>query len=343
MKLTEQQQDSRDKLKESKPLVHDKIMNKGNQPRLQYQYRYTCNYKCSHCSIENVKDKTKKLMDLSDTRKLFDQADEIGISRVTITGGEPLTFNRLDLLIDAIGSKRFYLQLDTNGHLLTREKTKQLKEWGIDCIAPSLDSLNKQEHDSFRNVLGSANKVLKAFDYIQEEGLNTFVQTVVTKTRLYSKEFIRFIEYFNNRDIGVFVSFAKPVGAYEGNFDELVEKEDFKYIKELESKYKIFTHLTPAYGENKERKCIASKNIFGVTSYGEMISCIYCYVSMGNVRDEPLKDLLNRAQRLKPFDKKTCVMADKSDNFIEDYLVKKVYGKKLPVPYTDVFTDKNFK
>ena len=75
-----------------------------------------------------------------------------------------------------------------------------------------------------------------------------FVSTVVTKQRLYSAEFMEFVKYFNDKDIGVFMTFAKPVGAWQGKYEMLVDPEDLAYVKDLETKHKIFSHLTPAYG-----------------------------------------------------------------------------------------------
>jgi MoaA/NifB/PqqE/SkfB family radical SAM enzyme len=336
-----QEINNRNKLKENKPLVYEKVI-KYNMPRIQFQARYNCNFSCQHCSINGVKDKSRKTLSIADIKNIFDQADVMGISRMTLSGGEPLIFPDLDQIIEAIGAKRFWIQLDTNAYLLTEEKIQHLKEIGIDCIAPSLDSLNKNGHDLFRNTKGSAEKVFKAVDMIQKAGLNIFIQTVVTHNRLHSNEFINFIKYFNDKEIGVFVSFAKPVGAFSNNFDELITKNDLVYMEKLEKKYKVFTHLTPAYGINEERYCVASKNIFGLTEYGDILPCIYFYCSMGNVLEEPLKDIYDRCIRLKPFKKQTCVLADKSNDFIEKYLVKKIYGKKLPVPYKEVFTEEDF-
>ena len=55
------------------------------------------------------------------------------------------------------------------------------------------------------------------------------------------------------------MSYAKPVGAWEGNFDVLVDKDDMKYFEELEKRHKLFTHLTPSYGHNM--RCIAVKGM----------------------------------------------------------------------------------
>ena len=96
--------------------------------------------------------------------------------------------------------------------------------------------------------------------------MDLFIQTVVTKERLYSKEFINFIEYFNGRGIGVFVSFAKPVGAWERRYEGCIDNNsrevqgsDLYYFRQLEQKYRLFSHLTPGYG--LDMGCIAVKGM----------------------------------------------------------------------------------
>jgi len=342
--MNEKEKNNREKLRQKKPLVYKKIIEHENEqiPRIQLQWRThkgSCNFSCEHCSVKDVGN-NKELITLEEVKSLFDQADEIGISRVTISGGEPLTFD-LKALIDVIGAERYWIQLDTNAWLLNENKIKELIDLKVDCIAPSLDSLNFEEHDSFRNVKGSAKRVLKAFDLIQKYNFNTFVQTVVTKSRLHSEEFIKFIEYFNNRGIGVFVSFAKPVGSFKNHFEEMINKNDLRMMEELERQYKVFTHLTPNYGLNKDRYCVAGKNIFSVTSTADVLPCIYHYMSIGNIKEESFKDIYNRMQKVNIYKKQTCLMADKSENFVEKYVVP-LYDKDLPVSYNELLTEEDF-
>jgi len=178
---------------------------------------------------------------------------------------------------------------------------------------------------------------MQAVDASLDAGLGIFIQTVVTKQRLYSDEFIEFVEYFNKKDVGVFVSYAKPVGAWESNFECLVDKDDMNYMRELEKKHNVFTHLTPAYGLNMG--CIAVKGMFSVTQYGDVLPCPYIHTSIGNVFEEPLKDIIQRGLGIKFFGERvdTCLIAEDRE-FINNYVAKKIYGKPLPVPCSEVFT-----
>jgi MoaA/NifB/PqqE/SkfB family radical SAM enzyme len=223
---------------------------------------------------------------------------------------------------------------------LGRDRIKHLKEIGIDRIQLSIDSLNAEEHDAFRNAKGSHERCMMAVDLCLEEDMDIFIQTVVDKNRLHSQEFLGFIDYFNQKGIGVFVSFAKPVGCWERNLDVMInETTDIEYFRELEKKHKVFSHLTPSYGN--DIGCPAGINISSINGYGDLLPCIYLPVTIGNIFNEPLKVLLDRAKGLKPFRKDICVMAQ-SKEFVNKYLSKTYESEIIPVSYKEVFTSEDF-
>lgn len=338
----------RGNLKQEKPLVYDKIMKfdekikKGESIAIiQFQYNYTCNFLCDHCSVKKFQGKKDgKTFSLDDVRELSRQAHEMGLANIVITGGEPLVFQDYDALVEAIDPQKFYISSDTNGWLLDIKKAKHLKKIGVDKIQLSIDSLDAQEHDSFRKAKGSNERAMKAVDAALEAGLNIIIQTVVTKQRLRTDEFINFVEFFNNKGVGVFVTYAKPVGAWEGNFEALVDKDDMEYMRELEKKYNVFTHLTPSYGH--DLGCIAVKRMISVTQYGDVMPCPYIHTSLGNFFNEPLKDIVERGMNIKHFGEhiNTCLIAEDRD-FINKYVVDRIYDKPLPVPCSEVFTEED--
>lgn len=346
----EEESNRRNKLKKEKPRVYEKVMKFEEKFKrgesiaiIQFQYNYTCNFTCVHCSIKRFQGKQdKRSFAIPDVKELFRQADELGLARVTITGGEPLVFKDFDDLVAAIDPQKFYINCDTNGWLLDEKKARHLKSIGVDRIQLSIDNLDANEHDNFRKVKGAHERAMKAVDIALDAGLAIFIQTLVTKQRLYSNEFIEFIEYFNKKGIGVFVTYAKPVGSWEGNFDVLVDKNtDMKYMEEvLEKKYKVFTHLTPAYGLNMG--CISVKGMISVTQYGDVLPCPYIHTSIGNVFYEPLKDIIQRGLNIKHFGEyyDGCWIAENME-FINKYVVKRMYGKPLPVPCSEVFTEED--
>jgi MoaA/NifB/PqqE/SkfB family radical SAM enzyme len=211
---------------------------------------------------------------------------------------------------------------------------------GVDRIQLSLDSYKPTEHDKFRNKKGSWKNAVDAIDNAKEAGLDLFVNTVCTSERLHSLEFIKFLKFLNGKGIGVYVSFAKPVGAWERNYKVLIDKKDLEYMKKLEAKYNTFTHLTPAYGLNMG--CIAVKGMITFTKYGDALPCQYLQVSIGNIFKNSLRQIIKNGQSVPWFNDHidTCFMADKSEPFIKEVLEKYVYkAKELPVDYKEIWNE----
>ncbi len=349
MTLSSTEQAKRSQLEIEKPYVYHKVLQIDEKLRrgesvaiIQFQYNYKCNFNCVHCSINRFQNnpQNKRSFTMNDVKKLSREADEMGLARFVITGGEPLVFKDFDDLVEAIDPNKFYINCDSNGWLLNDEKARHLKFIGVDRIQLSVDSLDAEEHDAFRRAKGSYKRAIASIDSTQKAGMDIFVQTVVTKTRLYSDEFIKFVEYFNGRGIGVFVTYAKPVGNWEGNYKEMVTRNDMNYMRTLEEKYNLFTHLTPAFG--RDLGCIAVKGMISVTQYGDVLPCPYIHSSIGNVFEEPLKDVIQRGLDIKYFGEwaDTCWIAENRP-FIDKYIEPHVYGKPLPIDCKQMFTEED--
>jgi MoaA/NifB/PqqE/SkfB family radical SAM enzyme len=331
----------RETLKLTKPRVYEKVMQYADKIKhgesiaiLQFQYDYRCNFRCQHCCISKITEK-ERCFTLQDVRELSRQADEMGLAHWVITGGEPLTFPDFDGIVEAIDPQKFYITSDTNGWLFDEKRAKHLKRIGLDKIQLSLDSLIPEEHDAFRRAKGSHERAIRAIDAAQDAGLNIIIATVVTKQRIRSREFIDFLEFAKKKGVAVFITFAKPVGSWEGNIDVLINEDDLEYERSLEKEYNVFTHMTPAYG--LDLGCIAVKRMVSITKYGDVMPCPYIHVSLGNFFEEPLKDIIERGMKIKHFARYTdsCLIAI-DRKFIDTY-GSKLYGKSLPVPWQHVF------
>src|SRR4030042_6395780 len=194
--LKTEELNKRNLLKKDKPYVYEKIMKYDEKVKkgesiaiIQFQYDYTCNFKCQHCSVKRFQGKKKgRFFTISDVKELSRQADEMGLAHFVITGGEPLVFPDFDDLVNAIDPQKFYITSDTNGWFLDEGRAKHLKSIGVDKIQLSLDSLSTTEHDEFRRKPGSHERAIRAIDAALDARLNIIIQTVVTKQRVRSRE-----------------------------------------------------------------------------------------------------------------------------------------------------------
>jgi MoaA/NifB/PqqE/SkfB family radical SAM enzyme len=333
----------RNKLLRSKPKVYSKVIKYDEKLArgesiaiLQLHYNYACNFKCKHCSISSLRKKEGEKFTPEKVYDLANQADEYGLGIFHISGGEPLVFPDLDKVIQAIGVDRFYICIETNGYLMTDETAQHLKDIGVDKIQLSLDGLNGDEYDDFRQRVGAFKGAMKAITAIKKAGLELIIATVVTHERFNSNEFLNFVQVINAMGIPVSVVWAKLVGEWEGKYDLLATPADMTRMRELEKEYRIFDHLTPSYGLNVG--CMAAKRKVAITQYGDVLPCIWMYYTLGNVFKTPLKDIL--AKGMKYFSKyePRCLMS--SDIEFNKKYNSKTYGKELPLTIEEVMDGK---
>jgi len=267
-KLTPAELAKREGLKARKPYIAAKLAaisdmeERGEiSPIIRLEKSYLCNFQCTHCSAEYYMDRhkekvfkiedTRRKIDLADIRELSRQADELGLARFVITGGEPLVMKDFDAVVEAIDPDKHYVITDTNGWFLDDARARHLKSIGVEKVQLSLDSFIEQEHDKFRNKPGSYKKVMRAIDASLDAGLNLLLSTVLVKGRAGTQEFRDLCKFATDRCIGLYVSYAKPTGSCTDHPEFVIEKEDADILRELEKEYNVFTHMTPTYGSFK--------------------------------------------------------------------------------------------
>jgi MoaA/NifB/PqqE/SkfB family radical SAM enzyme len=275
-------------------------------------------------------------MGLDDYRELSRQADEYGIFRFVLTGGEALLDKNLDKLVEALDPMKHLVILDTNGWTFDEEKAKWFAGLGGYKAQISLDSMIEEEHDSFRGKKGSFKRVMRALDASKKANLELLISTCIIKDRVFSDEFMNLCAYCKDEDIPLYVTLAKPVGSARDQDTWVCTKKDVDQLKFLEDKFNIFTHMTPSYGQ--PGRCITVKGINTVNHDGEIVPCPYMDLSIGNVTKEPLKDILDRGMKnswLGPY-RDECIIGEHKEfihfhnKAVHDYLD---VSPLLPVPY----------
>ena len=337
-----------------RPRVHEKIQQYFNgmldgqiSPILRLKInRSLCNFHCAHCCEEpymsrDLKKRTGSIdprpqMSLDDYRDLSRQADENGIFRFVLTGGEALLDKSLDKLIEALDPMKHLIILDTNGWTFDEEKANWFAGIGGYKAQISLDSMIESEHDDFRSKKGSYKRVIKALDAAKKANLELLISTCIVKDRVFSDEFVSMCEYCSTNDIPLYVTLAKPVGIAREQATWVCTKKDVDQLKLLEDQYNIFTHMSPSYGQ--PGRCITVKGINTVNHDGEIIPCPYMDLSIGNVTKEPLSTILERGMLdswLGPY-RDECIIGEHNEfiqfhnQAVHDYMN---ISPLLPVPY----------
>jgi cyclic pyranopterin phosphate synthase len=241
-----------------------------------------------------------------------------GISKVRITGGEPLLREDLDKFIYLIHSYKpdIDLAMTTNGYLLPKVAEK-LQKAGLKRINISLDSLIPEvaHHIAQKSVLS---EVLEGIQKAKRVGLKVKINSVPmagvnSEEILDILEFgisndmpVRFIEYmensFANRELVGLTSseILEKIGKRYSFTDEGVEAGSPSHYYKLESGYR-FGIIEP----HRDDFCTHCNRI-RLTAEGHLIPCLYFDEAMSikdSIRDGNLKkagEILREVVKNKP-------------------------------------------
>ena len=113
-----------------------------------------CNLRCRYCMPDGITQVAmSEILTYEEIKKICTLAEELGIRKIKITGGEPLVRKGCVDLIGMIKEIPGIIQvtMTTNGVLL-KENLKALKDAGLDGINISLDTL---DHEKYYKITGT--------------------------------------------------------------------------------------------------------------------------------------------------------------------------------------------
>lgn len=127
-----------------------------------------CNSRCYYCDIwkfqEYICDPTIEELD-----KIFSSLKKLDVKAVSISGGEPLMCKDTERIVSMIKDYHMRAQVVTNGILLSKDKSRELIQAGIDSIVLSLDTIAPEIYEKLRGVpFKIAEQSLESLIYAKE-------------------------------------------------------------------------------------------------------------------------------------------------------------------------------
>ena len=137
-----------------------------------------CNFRCPYCMPETKFHadyqflKRQQLLSHEEIERIASVAVSLGVSKLRLTGGEPLLDKKITDLIERLGrlSGVDDFALTTNGTLLAPVAGK-LKAAGLQRVTISLDSLDEMTFSSMSGHRGELAKVLEGIAAAEAAGL----------------------------------------------------------------------------------------------------------------------------------------------------------------------------
>ncbi|HIP93975.1 MAG TPA: GTP 3',8-cyclase MoaA [Leucothrix sp.] len=172
-----------------------------------------CDLRCVYCMSDDMQFMPRaQLLTLEEISRIGKAFVDLGVNKIRITGGEPLTRRSIITAFDSLGKLEGLddLTITTNGTLL--EKYAQpLKDAGVTRINVSLDTLKA---DRFKKItrIGKLEKTLTGIDAALKTGFQRIKLNTVIMKNHNDDEIIDLIEYVRERDMDISFIEEMPLG-----------------------------------------------------------------------------------------------------------------------------------
>ncbi len=229
-----------------------------------------CNLRCKYCMPEEGISKVKHedVMTIDEYLSVAKVFKNLGISKIRITGGEPLVKKGVIDLIS--GFKKIGIEeitMTTNGLLLSK-MAKELKEAGLSRVNISLDSL---EEEKYRDITrgGNLHDVLEGIEACKKYGITPIKINSVAMKDVNINEFRDFVNLTRDEDVSVRFIELMPIG------EAIKYKDKFVSNDELLS---LYPELKPmeALDKSSPAKYYKLPNGKGNVGFINPMSCKFC-------------------------------------------------------------------
>lgn len=199
-----------------------------------------CNFRCTYCMPKTVFGRDYPFLARAELLS-FEEITCIarafvgqGVSKIRLTGGEPLLRRNIEHLIEMLAALDVELTLTTNGSLLAK-KARDLHEAGLNRVTVSLDSLDDTVFRAMNDVEFPVAKVLDGIDAAQAAGLSPIkinavvkrsenIDSILPLARRFkgSGHIVRFIEFM---DVGATNSWKMDEVVPSSEVIQLIDRE----------------------------------------------------------------------------------------------------------------------
>ncbi|MCW8906801.1 MAG: GTP 3',8-cyclase MoaA [Sedimenticola sp.] len=285
-----------------------------------------CDLRCVYCMSEDMQFVPRsQLLTLEELHRVGRAFVELGVNKIRITGGEPLTRNNILHLFHSLGSLDGLddFTLTTNGTLLARY-ARDLKAAGVSRINISLDTLQPER---FRNITrtGTLQRTLQGIDAALETGFQRIkINSVILKHRNHD-EIADLVEFCVRRGMDISFIEEMPLGVISEHDRAEAYYSSDQILVDLQQRFTLLPTTESTGGPSRYYRMEESETRVGfisphshnfcdscnrvrLTAEGRLLLCLGQEHSMDLRRvlranpldDAPLRQAIIQAMDLKP-------------------------------------------
>jgi GTP 3',8-cyclase len=236
-----------------------------------------CNMRCRYCMPEEeyVWLPRQSILTFEEIERVVGVFGGLGVTKVRLTGGEPLLRHDLPTLVELLARRRDItdLALTTNGILLARE-ARRLREAGLGRVTVSLDTLRPERMADFARSPRHAD-VIAGIDAAVAVGFASVKLNSVVIRGYNDDEILDLLEFARSRGIEArFIEYMDVGGATAWSLDQVVSQREI--VDRVARRYGPVRTLDDRGWAPAERFALPDGTRFGVIASTTAPFCRTC-------------------------------------------------------------------
>ena len=144
---------------------------------------YRCPLRCVYCSNPLDYGRHDRELDTTTWRRVLQEAEDLGVVQLNLTGGEPLVRDDLEELIAEARRLDLYTNLITSGIPLRRERLARFRQLGLDNVQISIQDTIPAASDRIAG-LRSFERKIEVAGWVKDLGFPLTLNTVLHRDNL---------------------------------------------------------------------------------------------------------------------------------------------------------------
>jgi cyclic pyranopterin phosphate synthase len=237
--------------------VRDKLGR--NLASLRISVTDRCNLRCRYCMPREVYGPgfqflgRAELLSFEEIARLARVFAQVGVSKIRLTGGEPLLRRDLERLIGMLASVKEIseIALTTNG-LLLAAKARSLADAGLQRVTVSLDALDDGVLAAIGDAPSSARRVLEGIDAAIDAGLEPVKVNMVVRREINDRCVSDMAAHFRHRPVVLrFIEYMDVGSSNRWRREQVVSAADI--LKQLDARWPLQPLAAQSDGEVASR------------------------------------------------------------------------------------------
>lgn len=210
-----------------------------------------CDFRCVYCMSEHMEFLPRdEVLSLEESARLVKIFASLGVTKVRVTGGEPLVRKNIRWLFEKISMipSLEEIVLTTNGSQLN-EHAEMLKKTHVKRINISLDSL---DHTLFKKItrVGDLDKVLKGIDKALQQGFSNLKINTVLMKGINDHEAVNLVNFAINKKMDISFIEEMPLGDIQHTRKDTYISND-EVLKKLQHHFNLIPTTLSSGGPAK--------------------------------------------------------------------------------------------